>query len=97
MKAGMMSSLYGLYELGYRRTTMTVTKGSEGASRSKSQKGSRSFNCPLKLGAMRLESLVIVEHHATVNLSTDLVHTARHAEGISLASIGWHNSGHAVQ
>jgi hypothetical protein len=87
MKAGMMSSLYGLYELGYRRVTMAVTKRSDGASRSKSQKSSHSFDCLLKLGVMRAESLVIVEQHATVNLSTDLVHTARHAEGIGSASI----------
>jgi hypothetical protein len=87
MKARMMSSLYGLNELGYRRVTMAVTKSSNGASRSKSQKSSHSLDCPLKLGVMRAESLVIVEQHATVNLSTDLVHTARHAEGIGLALI----------
>lgn len=28
---------------------------------------------------MKSESLVIVDHHATVNTSTNLVHTARHA------------------
>jgi hypothetical protein len=34
---------------------------------------------------MKLESLVIVDQHATVNLSTSLVHTARHAEGVGSA------------
>lgn len=33
----------------------------------------------LKLGCVKLESLVIVDHHATVNLCTSLVHTARQA------------------
>ena len=37
----------------------------------------------LQLENMKLESLVIVDQHATVNLYTDLVHTARHALGIS--------------
>jgi hypothetical protein len=36
---------------------------------------------------MKVESLVIADQHAAVNLSTDLVHTARHAEGIGLALI----------
>ena len=42
-----------------------------------------SSDCGLKLAHMKLESLVIVDQHATVNLYTDLVHTARHALGIS--------------
>jgi len=82
-----MSSLYGLNELGYRRATMVVTKRSEGANRSKSQKDPLSADCSLQLGSMKVESLVIVEQYATVNPSTGLVHTARHAEGIGLASI----------
>ena len=88
MKVGMMSSLYGLNELGYRRATMVVTKRSDGANRNKSQKSYPSAHCSLQLGSMKAESLVIVEQNATVNLSTGLVHTARHAEGIGLASIG---------
>ena len=33
---------------------------------------------------MKLESLVIVNHQVTVNMLSNLVHTARHAMGISL-------------
>ena len=38
-----------------------------------------SSDCSLKLENMKLESLVIVDQHATVNLFLGLVHTARHA------------------
>ena len=37
-----------------------------------------SSDCSLKLENMKLESLVIVDKNATVNLSPNLVHTARH-------------------
>ena len=37
-----------------------------------------SSDCGLKLAHMKLESLVIVDQHATVNLYLSLVHTARH-------------------
>lgn len=36
----------------------------------------------LKLISVKPESLVIVDHHATVNLLMSLVHTARHATGM---------------
>jgi len=35
----------------------------------------------LKFISVKAESQVIVDHHATVKLSTSLVHTARHATG----------------
>ena len=38
----------------------------------------RSSDCSLQLENMKLESLVIVDQHATVNLYLSLVHTARH-------------------
>ena len=38
-----------------------------------------SSDCGLKLAHMKLESLVIVDQHATVNLFLGLVHTACHA------------------
>jgi hypothetical protein len=44
-----------------------------------------SSDCSLKLKSMKLESLVIVDHHATVNLYPSLVHTARHAMEIGIA------------
>ncbi len=41
-----------------------------------------SSDCSLQLGCMKLESLVIVEQHATVNTFPGLVHTARHTMGV---------------
>lgn len=63
-----MSSQYGLNRLGYTGATMVITKGSEDVSRRKSQKNHLSSDCPLQLEDMKVESLVIVEQHATVNL-----------------------------
>ena len=36
----------------------------------------------LQLESMKLESLVIVDQHATVNTFSGLVHTARHTMGV---------------
>jgi hypothetical protein len=47
-------------------------------------KGYLSSDCSLKLENMKLESLVIVDQHATVNLFLGLVHTACHARGVGL-------------
>ena len=47
-------------------------------------KGHLSSDCSLKLENMKLESLVIVDQHATVNLFLGLVHTACHALGFGL-------------
>ncbi len=41
-----------------------------------------SSDCPLQLGGMKLESLVIAEQHAAVNTFPGLVHTARHTMGV---------------
>ena len=41
-----------------------------------------SSDCSLKLENMKLESLVIVDQHATVNMYLGLVHTAHHVLGI---------------
>ncbi len=41
-----------------------------------------SSDCTLQLGCMKLESLVIVDQHATVNTFPGLVHTARHTMGV---------------
>ncbi len=45
---------------------------------SQSQKTGLSSDCSLQLDCMKLESLVIVDQHATVNTFPGLVHTARH-------------------
>ena len=55
------------YDLGYTRATMDNTKGSETARSSKSHKVVLSSDCSLQLDYMKLESLVIVDQHATVN------------------------------
>ena len=73
----MTSSHHAPYDLGYTRTTMGCTEGSEGAIRSESQKMPPSSDCRLKPACMKLELLVIVDQHATVNTFPGFVHTAR--------------------
>ena len=78
----MTSSPHGPYGLGYTRATMAVTMGSEAVRWSKSPKSRLSSDCSLQLESMKLESLVIVDQHATVNTFPGLVHTARHTMGV---------------
>ena len=75
----MTSSPHGLYGRGYTRTTMAGTMSSELVTVSKSQKASLSSDWSLQLDSMKLELLVIVDQHATVNTFSGLVHTARQA------------------
>lgn len=65
---GLRSSRHGLYKLGYACVTMVVSMSGEREIWSKSQKGNRSSNCRLKFAYMKLESLVIVNQHVTVNI-----------------------------
>src|SRR5581483_6426620 len=58
-KVGMTSSPHGLYAQGCTRATMARTEGSEGASRSQSQKTCPSSDRRLQLAFVKLESLVI--------------------------------------
>ena len=74
----MTSNHHAPYDRGYTRATMAVTEGSEGVSRSESQKGCLSSDCSLQLDYMKPESLVIADQHAAVNTFPGLVHTARH-------------------
>ena len=74
----MTSNHHAPYDRGYTRATMAVTEGSEGVSRSKSQKGCLSSDCSLQLDYMKLESLVIANQNVAVNTFPGLVHTARH-------------------
>ena len=78
----MTSSQYGPYGQGCTRTTMLGTKGSKTVRWSKSPKTEPSSDCRLQLDGMKLESLVIVDQHATVNTFPGLVHTARHTMGV---------------
>ena len=75
----MTSSPHGLYALGYTRATMGTTMGCQTARWSQSSKGILSSDWSLKLDSMKLELLVIVDQHATVNTFPGLVHTARQA------------------
>jgi hypothetical protein len=61
---------------------MVHTEGSDPAMVSKSQKVHLSPDWSLQLDSMKLESLVIVDQHATVNTFPGLVHTARHTMGV---------------
>ena len=58
------------------------TKSSQLATVRESHKTSRSPDWSLQLDSMKLESLVIVDQHATVNTFPGLVHTARHTMGV---------------
>ena len=75
----MTSSHRGLYAQGYKRPTMAGTKGSETARRSKSQKAGPSSDRRLQFACVKLESLVIADQNAAVNMFPSLVHTARQA------------------
>ncbi len=79
----MTSSPHGPYAQGYTRATMASTKSSDTARWSQSQKAGLSSDWSLQLDSMKLESLVIVDQHATVNTFPGLVHTARHTMGVS--------------
>ncbi len=87
----MTSSPHGLYVQGYTRATMVGTKGREPAKVSQSQKADLSSDWSLQLDSMKLESLVIVDQHATVNTFPGLVHTARHTMRVSCTRSRWTN------
>ena len=74
----MTSNHHAPYELGYTRTTMAGTKGSEVVTWSKTQKAGLSSDCSLQLDCMKEDSLVIAGQHTAVNTFSGLVHTARH-------------------
>ena len=76
-KAGMTSNHHAPYILGYTRTTMARTKGSQAARRSKSHKDRPSSDSRLQPACLKLELLVIADQHAAVNTFPGFVHTAR--------------------
>ena len=87
----MTSNHHALYDLGYTRTTMAVTKSSERAIVSETRKGRPSSDWSLQLDSMKSESLVIADQHAAVNTFSGLVHTARQTMGVGNARSRWHN------
>ncbi len=87
----MTSSPHGPYAQGYTRATMAGTKSCKTARLSQSQKTGLSSDRSLQLDSLKLESLVIVDQHATVNTFPGLVHTARHTMGVSCSRSRWAN------
>ena len=75
----MTSSPHGPYAWGCTRTTMGRTERRQLARVSQSQKPFLSSDCGLQPARMKLESLVIADQHAAVNVFLSLVHTARQA------------------
>ena len=80
-KVGTTSNHHALYDLGYTRTTMAVNRGKQYREVEQNLKNSLSSDCRLQLAYMKLELLVIADHHAAVNTFPGLVHTARHTMG----------------
>ena len=87
----MTSSHHAPYGLGYTRTTMGRTEGSERVILSESQKPFLSSDCRLQLACMKSESLVIAGQHTAVNTFPGLVHTARHTTKVGSAQSRWGN------
>ena len=57
---------------------MAINKGKQDREVEQIPKSRLSSDCRLKPACMKLELLVIVDQHATVNTFPGLVHTARH-------------------
>ena len=81
----MTSNQHALYVLGYTRATMAVTKRSNIARSSQSQKDGLSSDWSLQFDSMKAELLVIANQHVAVNTFPGLVHTARHTMGVGNA------------
>ena len=64
----MTSSQHGLYVRGYTRATMAGTERREPARASQSHKTGLSSDCRLQPACMKLESLVIADQHAAMNI-----------------------------
>ncbi len=83
----MTSSPHGPYVWGYTRATMVGTEGCNAARWSQSHKTGLSSDCSLQLGCMKLESLVIADQQAAVNMFPGLVHTARQATKLAVPDV----------
>jgi len=73
---GRVTEIYGPEASG--KTTLALQVVAE------AQKTGGSSDCSLQLESIKLELLVIVDQHATVNTFPGLVHTARHTMGVGL-------------
>ena len=87
----MTSNHHAPYILGYTRTTMAKTKGSEAARQSKPHKNRLSSDCRLQPACTKLELLVIAGQHTAVNTFPGLVHTARQTMKIENTQSRWAN------
>ena len=87
----MTSNHHAPYGLGYTRTTMAYTKGSDLVTVSKSHKVRLSSDWSLQLDSMKLESLVIANQHVAVNTFSGLVHTARQTMRVGNTRSRWPN------
>jgi hypothetical protein len=74
----MTSSQHGPYVQGDTHATMAGTMGRQAARRSQSPKAGLSSDRRLQPACVKLELLVTVGQHTTVNTFPGLVHTARH-------------------
>ncbi len=83
----MTSSPHGPYVWGYTRATMVGTEGCNAARWSQSHKTGLSSDCSLQLGCMKLESLVIADQQAAVNMFPGLVHTARQPRKLAVPDV----------
>ncbi len=77
----MTSNHHAPYVLGYTRNTMAVNREKQYREVEQNFKNGLSSDCRLQLAYTKLELLVIVDQHATVNTFPGLVHTARHTMG----------------
>ena len=87
----MTSSHHAPYVQGYTRATLAHTEGSDTARWSESHKVRLGSDCRLKPACMKVELLVIVDQHATVNTFPGLVHTARHTTKVGNTRSRWPN------
>ncbi len=78
----MTSNQHGPYVQGNTHDTMVGTKGGQAARRSKSHKTDLSSDRSLQFDSVKPESLVKVDHHATLNTFSGLVLTARHVKRV---------------
>ena len=66
---------------------MVANRGKQSCEVEQIPKSHLSSDCRLQLACMKLELLVIVDQHATVNTFSGLVHTARQAMEVFFARI----------
>ena len=77
----MTSNHHAPYDLGYTRTTMAAHRGKRNREAERTPKNGLSSDRRLQPACVKLELLVIADHHAAVNTFPGLVHTARHTMG----------------